>query len=262
VTKRRRTDDADAHATGDGTTNADVGIVAGATGSGSATGGVGSSRAPEKASSRLRRRLRRTRDGVAMLIVSVAREAVVVMDDALPAQVASLDKLSARVAREHETVVALGDSAKPRAVRDALLPLMTALRTEIVHMVDMLTSLRLWVQTCRPAHELGSSGVRDEVLGETLRMVSIGRSSGVAVANGLAKYHWRRAEIRRAACKEGWTADLRAALLEHDTKQLALIRQNCADLSNSYAMLRDKLTKHRDELLAGNDDDDWRAQFM
>ena len=44
--------------------------------------------------------------------------------------------------------------------------------------------------------------------------------------------------------------------------RLALVRQNCSDLRNSYAMLQDKLAKHRDALMTPEDDDEWKSQFM
>lgn len=155
-------------------------------------------------------------------------------------------------------------SADVASVRSAVLRLMSRLREQIVAMVDVLTLLRLWLATQRPSHDIGSSGIRDEVIRDLMRMTSIGRASGVKVANGLAKYCWRRGELRRWAMKKGTSlhnADIVRALLSHDTQQLALIRQNCADLKASYSTLLDKLAKHEHDLLAA-DNDDWKAQFM
>lgn len=78
---------------------------------------------------------------------------------------------------------------------------------------------RIWLQLKVPARSMTTPGVRDNILGGTLHMLTTGRASGVAVANALAKYHYRRGEILRQMTKEGTNPDRLVHLQEHDRKQ-------------------------------------------
>ena len=184
-------------------------------------------------------------------------EALHIVDDLFPAKIASLGGLYRSFGEEQRNrSVPIAAPVDPCAsgtpdvdigINDEVCQLFQVMKREVVELVDMLATLRLWVQLNVPRIEDGNNfgvGVQQEIMS----MLDSGRSSGVAVLSVIQGYFYRRGHMITDSLKSPGIADFMRGCVDADEKQCVILRQSTLDLRNNYCMLLDKIVKNRDKL--------------
>jgi len=155
----------------------------------------------------------------------------------MPRKVAELDTLY------RETGPECKEKFKGAEMNQEVTQFMGKLKVEIFELLDLLNTLRMWVQLNIPKISDGNNfGV--SVQEEIVSMLKSGRLSGLGVLDRTVKYFATRGKLLTKVKKYPNVEDYRRSVEELDDKEWIILRTCCLDLRNNYATLYDMIKKN------------------
>eukprot|EP01116_Phalansterium_solitarium_P006097 TRINITY_DN18411_c0_g1_i1.p1 TRINITY_DN18411_c0_g1~~TRINITY_DN18411_c0_g1_i1.p1 ORF type:complete len:240 (-),score=55.59 TRINITY_DN18411_c0_g1_i1:908-1627(-) len=126
--------------------------------------------------------------------------------------------------------------------------LCTLLKKELLEMIEMCNTVKIWIQLNIPRIEDGNNfgvSIQEETVNE------LGRSEEAcfSVLESIAKYYLTRAKLVSKCLKHPEIDDYRQTVAEMDQKEYIGQRLCVLDLRNSYAILHDLISKNIEKLV-------------
>jgi proteasome activator subunit 2 (PA28 beta) len=124
---------------------------------------------------------------------------------------------------------------------------MRVLKREIFELLDLLNTMRMWVQLNIPEISDGNNfGVN--VQEDIVSMLKSGRASAMSVLDTTVRYFATRAKLLSKSVKYPLLEDYKRSVEELDSKEWMMLRNCCLDLRNNYAILYDLITKNLEKI--------------
>jgi len=128
-----------------------------------------------------------------------------------------------------------------------IMQLLSALKKELLELVEMINTVKLWIQLNIPRIEDGNNfGV--SIQEETVNELSRAEDSGFAVLESMTKYFVTRAKLVSKVLKYPNVQDYRQSVVEIDEKEFINLRMCCMDLRNNYSILHDMILKNLEKI--------------
>jgi len=128
-----------------------------------------------------------------------------------------------------------------------ILQILGLLKKELLELVEMINTVKLWIQLNIPRIEDGNNfGV--SIQEETVNELGRAEDSGFAVLESMTKYFVTRAKIVSKVLKYPQVQDYRQSIIELDEKEYINLRMCCMDLRNNYAILHDMILKNLEKI--------------
>jgi len=128
-----------------------------------------------------------------------------------------------------------------------ILQLLDVLKKELLELIEMINTVKLWIQLNIPRIEDGNNfGV--SIQEETVNELSRAEDSGFAVLESMTKYYVTRAKLVSKVIKYPQVQDYRQSITEIDEKEFINLRMCCMDLRNNYALLHDMILKNLEKI--------------
>jgi len=125
--------------------------------------------------------------------------------------------------------------------------IMFILKKEIVGLIEMINTVKIWIQLNIPRIEDGNNfGV--SIQEESVNELGRAEDSGFAVLENMTKYYVTRAKLVSKLEKYPHIPDYHQSIVELDEKEYINLRLCCLDLRNSYAILHDMITKNLEKI--------------
>jgi len=132
-------------------------------------------------------------------------------------------------------------------VNAAVLDILAVLKKEILELIEMINTVKVWIQLNIPRIEDGNNfGV--SIQEDTVNELGRAEDSGFSVLEGMTKYYVTRAKLVSKILKHPNIHDYRQSVLELDEKELINLRLCCLDLRNNFAILHDMITKNMEKI--------------
>jgi len=129
----------------------------------------------------------------------------------------------------------------------AVFEVVEALKKEILELIEMINTVKVWIQLNIPRIEDGNNfGV--SIQEDTVNELGRAEDSGFSVLESMTKYYVTRAKLVTKVLKHPNIQDYRQSVLELDEKELINLRLCCLDLRNNYAILHDMITKNMEKI--------------
>ena len=125
--------------------------------------------------------------------------------------------------------------------------LMGLLRGELIELLDVVNTVKTWIQLNIPKIEDGNNfgvDIQEEIVGELGRV----EESGFNDFEDFTKYYIARAKLVTKCIKYPTIGDYRNAVYELDKKQFLTMRISVLDLRNSYSILYDTIQKNIEKI--------------
>jgi len=130
---------------------------------------------------------------------------------------------------------------------EILCELMAVLKKEILGLIEMINTVKIWIQLNIPRIEDGNNfGV--SIQEETVNELSRAEDSGFAVLESMTKYFVTRAKLISKVVKYPTIEDYQQSVLELDEKEYINLRLCALDLRNNYTILHDMIIKNLEKL--------------
>jgi len=128
-----------------------------------------------------------------------------------------------------------------------ILELLSFLKKEILDLIEILNTVKIWIQLNIPRIEDGNNfGV--SIQEETVSELGRAEDSGLGVLESMTKYFVTRAKLVSKVLKYPDVSDYRQSIIELDEKEFINLRLCCMDLRNNYAILYDMITKNLEKI--------------
>jgi len=128
-----------------------------------------------------------------------------------------------------------------------ILQLLGLLKKELLEIIEMINTVKLWIQLNIPRIEDGNNfGV--SIQEETVNELSRAEDAGFAVLESMTKYFVTRAKLVSKVMKYPSVQDYRQSVVELDEKEFINLRMCCMDLRNNYAILHDMILKNLEKI--------------
>jgi len=128
-----------------------------------------------------------------------------------------------------------------------ILGLLGLLKKELLELIEMINTVKLWIQLNIPRIEDGNNfGV--SIQEETVNELTRAEDSGFAVLESMTKYYVTRAKLVSKVLKYPSVQDYRQSVIELDEKEFINLRMCCMDLRNNYAILHDMILKNLEKI--------------
>ncbi|KAH7648504.1 proteasome activator p28 Ki autoantigen [Cryptosporidium bovis] len=121
--------------------------------------------------------------------------------------------------------------------------LITSVKQEVSELIEMVGSIKLWVQLNIPQIQDGNNfgvGVQEETIQELSRV----EDATFSLYESVCKYYSERARLSSKILKYPDVIDYVEAVRELDERYWVSLRCSVADMRNNYAWLHDLLTKN------------------
>ena len=121
--------------------------------------------------------------------------------------------------------------------------LVTFVKQEVGELIEMVGSIKLWVQLNIPQIQDGNNfgvGVQEETIQELSRV----EDATFSLYESVCKYYSERARLSSKMLKHPDVIDYAEAIRELDERYWVSLRCSIADMRNNYAWLHDLLTKN------------------
>ena len=139
-----------------------------------------------------------------------------------------------------------GELTKKREVipcNKEILDIMEVLKKEVLELIDMLSTMKLWVRLSRPKFEDGNNfGV--DVQNDVLTSLTTGAASAKNMLSQFHQYYVRRASFMRRCEKYPKVEDWKQSVVISDEKQYDEAVNVIGDLQQLYLTLYDRLMKN------------------
>ncbi|OII77199.1 proteasome activator PA28 beta subunit family protein [Cryptosporidium andersoni] len=125
--------------------------------------------------------------------------------------------------------------------------LVTSVKSEVSELIEMIGSIKLWVQLNIPQIQNGNNfgvGVQEETIQELGRV----EDATFSLYESICKYYSERARLSSKVIKYPGVEDFKQAIRELDERYWVSLRCSVADMRNHYAWLHDLLTKNWEKL--------------
>jgi hypothetical protein len=130
---------------------------------------------------------------------------------------------------------------------EILLELMAILKKEILQLIEMINTVKIWIQLNIPRIEDGNNfGV--SIQEETVNELGRAEDSGFAVLESMTKYFVTRAKLVSKVLKYPNIEDYIQSIMELDEKEFINLRLCALDLRNNYTILHDMIIKNLEKL--------------
>jgi len=128
-----------------------------------------------------------------------------------------------------------------------ILQLLGLLKKELLEIIEMINTVKLWIQLNIPRIEDGNNfGV--SIQEETVNELGRAEDAGFAVLESMTKYFVTRAKLVSKVLKYPTIQDYRQSVIELDEKEFINLRMCCMDLRNNYAILHDMILKNLEKI--------------
>eukprot|EP00753_Platysulcus_tardus_P013813 PLAT3867.4.p1 GENE.PLAT3867.4~~PLAT3867.4.p1 ORF type:complete len:310 (+),score=126.11 PLAT3867.4:129-932(+) len=130
-----------------------------------------------------------------------------------------------------------------------LVALIRLLKARVLESIEMLATLKVWIQLLIPRIEDGNNfgvGVQEE----TVQELSSVEEGGFRILENMTKYFASRARLVSKYLKYPMVHDYRQAVLECDQMQWISLRLCALDTRNNFATMYDMLLKNVDKIKA------------
>jgi Proteasome activator PA28, C-terminal len=130
-----------------------------------------------------------------------------------------------------------------------LVKLLAIMRNQLIDVIDITNSIRVWVQLSIPQIETGANfgvQVQEDVVNEVSKV----EEAAYGLCDALSRYHASRAKLVSKALKYPSVHDYRATVRELDSKQHLGARLSLLDLHNNLLILSDVIHKNMDKILS------------
>jgi len=121
------------------------------------------------------------------------------------------------------------------------------LRMESAELLEMLNTVKAWIQLNIPRIEDGNNfgvGVQEETLSELGRA----EETALSIIDAIGKFLASRAKLISKIIKYPRISDYQKCLADLDEKQFLMIRISCLELRNAFAVLYDMVIKNLEKL--------------
>ncbi|KAH8583602.1 proteasome activator p28 Ki autoantigen [Cryptosporidium sp. chipmunk genotype I] len=121
--------------------------------------------------------------------------------------------------------------------------LVTYVKQEVSELIEMVSSIKLWVQLNIPQIQDGNNfgvGIQEETIQELGRV----EDATFSLYESVCKYYSERARLSSKTVKYPTVEDYVEAIRELDERYWVSLRCSIADMRNNYAWLHDLLTKN------------------
>jgi len=200
----------------------------------------------------------------------IAANALVIVNEKMPAKVLSLTqfyKTEAFALKNLTTIhtpvisrVSTDEKAEKKRKIEEITPslemipinsnianLSESLRLESAELLEMLNTVKAWIQLNIPRIEDGNNfsvGVQEETLSELGRA----EETALSIIDAIGKFLASRAKLISKITKYPRIADYQKCLADLDEKQFLMIRISCLELRNAFAVLYDMVIKNLEKL--------------
>jgi len=130
-----------------------------------------------------------------------------------------------------------------------LIEMMDKLKIELKTAVEMVATVKIWIQLMIPKIEDGNNfgvGVQEECLGELGRV----EDQGFGALDSINKYFQTRAKLVTKILKHPNILDYRQTILECDEMEYINLKISALDLRNNYIVMYDLLLKNLERIKA------------
>jgi len=128
-----------------------------------------------------------------------------------------------------------------------IVDLLTILKREILDLIEMINTVKIWIQLNIPRIEDGNNfGV--SIQEETVSELSRAEDSGFTLLESITKYFVTRAKLVSKILKHPNIEDYSQTVIELDEKEFINLRLCCLDLRNNYAILHDMIIKNMEKI--------------
>eukprot|EP01104_Vermistella_antarctica_P021437 TRINITY_DN9690_c0_g1_i1.p1 TRINITY_DN9690_c0_g1~~TRINITY_DN9690_c0_g1_i1.p1 ORF type:complete len:252 (+),score=78.58 TRINITY_DN9690_c0_g1_i1:79-834(+) len=121
--------------------------------------------------------------------------------------------------------------------------LLEKLKSELLEMIMMVDTVKVWIQMTIPRIEDGNNfgvQIQEETVGELGRV----ESDAFTVLENMTKYYLSRAKLLSKVRKHPEMEDYRQSVIELDEKQFLNLRLVILDLRNNFSILFDMIIKN------------------
>jgi len=128
-----------------------------------------------------------------------------------------------------------------------ILEIVNLLRKEVLTLVEMINTVKIWIQLNIPRIEDGNNfgvSIQEETVGEITRV----EDSAFSVLESISKYFAARAKLASKVLKTPTIMDYHLSITELDEKYYSTLRLCTCDLRNNYASLHDIIVKNLEKL--------------
>lgn len=134
------------------------------------------------------------------------------------------------------------------ATHQILVEMSGVLSRELADLIDMFSSVKVWIQMNIPKIEDGNNfgvGIQEEAISELQRA----EESAFGVLGNITKYHAMRAKLVSKVAKYPGILDYHRSVVELDQKEFVAVRTSLTDHRNIAATVVDMIQKNLDKIV-------------
>ncbi|ELR20081.1 proteasome activator protein [Acanthamoeba castellanii str. Neff] len=132
-------------------------------------------------------------------------------------------------------------------VNKALARVVPAIKEEILAVIDIFNSVKIWIQLSIPRIEAGNTfGV--DIQTDTISELSRAEDAAYSLLEGITKYYVTRGKLISKVLKHPEIEDYSLSVVELDEKEYLNMRLSTLDLRNNMAIIYDLLSKNWDRI--------------